>query len=160
MARQRHKTTNRYSKGKNNSFNKKWQILYPLDDEAPSQNHQLILTICVLVIVSIVLIAVVIHDIKLRKKYPNFNHPDEQELDQDIQQFSYGTQFGDNHDFLKSISFLYANAFYFRTWNEEFSGSSRTTNFSKSTHIEVHWTGCWTFWQSVQRLIVFQLQFL
>ena len=53
------------------------------------------------------MIAVVIHDIKLRKKYPNFNHPDEQELDQDIQQFSYGTQFGDNHDFLKSIPFLY-----------------------------------------------------
>ena len=50
-----------------------------------------------MVIASIVLIAVVIHDIKLRKKYPNFNHPEEQELDQDIHQFSYGTQFGDDH---------------------------------------------------------------
>ena len=53
-----------------------------------------------MVIASIVLIAVVIHDFKLRKKYPNFNHPEEQELDQDIQLFSYGTQFGVDHEFL------------------------------------------------------------
>ena len=41
-----------------------------------------------MVIFSTVLIAVVVHDIKLRKKYPNVNHPEEQDLDQD-----YGTKF-------------------------------------------------------------------
>ena len=76
-----------------------------LDNKAPSQNHQFILTICVVVIFSTVLIAVVVHDIKLRKKYPNVNNAEEQELDQDIQQFSYGTQFGDDHKFLNLYLF-------------------------------------------------------
>ena len=76
-----------------NRFNlvKHYYHFYPSDpsDKKPqSESHQLILTICVVVIASIVLIAVVIHDFKLRKKYPNFNHPEEQ----DIQQFSYGTR--------------------------------------------------------------------
>ena len=58
-----------------------------------------------MVIFSTVLIAVVVHDIKLRKKYPNVNNAEEQELDQDIQQFSYGTQFGDDHKFLNLYLF-------------------------------------------------------
>ena len=67
-----------------------------------------------MVIASIVLIAVVIHDFKLRKKYPNFNHPEEQELDQDIHQFSYGTQFGDDHNFLNLYFFNLTNLMRFK----------------------------------------------